>query len=134
MRSFSFVCKIVFPGCLNYYHKVNYKISQITYVHIWICMNIDQLKFSFLSHIIIRILKLFPLHYPHLTKLVEELVVVVVIALSLIWKISHVTIILTVCLSLNLERWEESYKIFTFHNIDHTPWCIIIRRQIILER
>ena len=37
-----------------------------------------------LSHIIIRILKLFPLHYPHLTKLVEELVVVVVIALSLI--------------------------------------------------
>ena len=119
--SFPFVSEIVFPGCKRYYHRVKYKIlTNNLYIQTCscTCMNIDHLKFSFLSHIIMRILKLFPLHYPHLTNLVVELVVAVdIIAMSLIWKISHVTIILTVCLSLNLERWEESYKIFTFHNM-----------------
>ena len=119
VRSLLFCVQNYFSGCKNYYHKVKYRILHITYIcKSSMYMNIDHLKFSFLSHIIMRILKLFPLHYPYLTNLVVELVVAVgIIAMSLIWKISHVTIILTVCLSLNLERWEESYKIFTFHNM-----------------
>ena len=88
VRSLLFCVQNYFAGCKNYYHKVKCRIS--TY-NLYTCktmyMNVDHLKFSFLSHIIMRILKIFPLHYPYLTNLVVELVVaVVVMAQFLIWK------------------------------------------------
>ena len=84
VRSLLFCVQNYFSGCKNYYHKVKVQNFYINLCKSTMYMNIDHLKFSFLSHIIMRILKIFPLHYPYLTNLVVELVVAVVMAQFLI--------------------------------------------------